>query len=354
MIRISLCMIVKNEEKNLPRCLESLKTLMDEMIIVDTGSSDRTKMIAESFGAKIFDYEWTNDFAAARNFAFSKAAGDYIYSADADETLTGENIEKFGLLKSALKLQEAGDSNAAAIDIVQMYYCGQLKGTERSVYNFDRELRPKLFRRMREFVWEDPIHEQVRLAPVVFDSDIEILHHPSGDHTKRDLAAFLKATERGNVFSARLLDFYARELYMAGDAQDLKNGRDFFRKVTEDGERSVEEIQKASIILVRDARLHKDVAQMMKYALKDATIKAASETCCELGDWYLENKDAAEASLWYYNAAFEQAPVLDIRTAGDRPLYGLSKCYGMSGDKEQEALYLEMAKKWKDEKGQQK
>ena len=67
-------MIVKNEENNLPRCLESVRDLADELIIVDTGSTDRTKEVAASFGAAIFDFEWCDDFAAARNFAFSKAS----------------------------------------------------------------------------------------------------------------------------------------------------------------------------------------------------------------------------------------------------------------------------------------
>ena len=67
---ISLCMIVKNEEAVLARCLESIADLMDEIIIVDTGSTDRTKEIAARYTSKIYDYKWTNDFSAARNFFF--------------------------------------------------------------------------------------------------------------------------------------------------------------------------------------------------------------------------------------------------------------------------------------------
>ena len=74
MVTISLCMIVKNEADILRRCLVSIADLMDEIIIVDTGSTDRTKEIAEEFTDKIYDYEWQDDFAAARNFAFSKAS----------------------------------------------------------------------------------------------------------------------------------------------------------------------------------------------------------------------------------------------------------------------------------------
>ena len=73
MITISLCMIVKNEEKVLARCLDSIADLMDEIIIVDTGSSDNTKEIAKKYTDKIYDFTWIDDFSAARNFAFSKA-----------------------------------------------------------------------------------------------------------------------------------------------------------------------------------------------------------------------------------------------------------------------------------------
>ena len=85
MIQISLCMIVKNEEKVLRRCLDSYLELMDEIIIVDTGSADSTKDIAAQYTDKVYEFPWRKDFAAARNYAFSKATKDYIFSADADE-----------------------------------------------------------------------------------------------------------------------------------------------------------------------------------------------------------------------------------------------------------------------------
>ena len=94
MVTFSVCMIVKNEERVLERCLNSIAELMDEIIIVDTGSTDKTKQIAGKFTDKIYDFTWTGDFSKARNFAFEKASCDYIYSADADEILDEENREK--------------------------------------------------------------------------------------------------------------------------------------------------------------------------------------------------------------------------------------------------------------------
>ena len=73
MATISLCMIVKNEEQVLARCLDSVADLMDEIIIVDTGSTDRTKEIAARYTDQIYDFAWIGDFSAARNFSFSKA-----------------------------------------------------------------------------------------------------------------------------------------------------------------------------------------------------------------------------------------------------------------------------------------
>ena len=78
MITISLCMIVKNEEKILRRCLDSVADLVDEIVIVDTGSQDETKRIAAEYTKFVYDFQWVDDFSAARNFAFSKATQEYI------------------------------------------------------------------------------------------------------------------------------------------------------------------------------------------------------------------------------------------------------------------------------------
>jgi glycosyltransferase involved in cell wall biosynthesis len=85
-------MIVKNEESNLGQCLLSVEPLVDEMIVVDTGSTDRTKEIAKAFGAKVYNFEWTHDFSEARNMSLSKASGDWILILDADEVLSRKDF----------------------------------------------------------------------------------------------------------------------------------------------------------------------------------------------------------------------------------------------------------------------
>ena len=80
-------MIVRDEEKNLPHCSKSVEGVFDEIIIVDTGSTDRTVEIARSFGARVFDFVWVDDFAAARNAALARATGDYAFWLDADDVV---------------------------------------------------------------------------------------------------------------------------------------------------------------------------------------------------------------------------------------------------------------------------
>lgn len=84
---LSACMMVRDEEENLPRCLQSIQGFVDEIIVVDTGSKDRTVEIAESFGAKVFHHPWENDFSKHRNQSISYATGDWVFIIDADEEL---------------------------------------------------------------------------------------------------------------------------------------------------------------------------------------------------------------------------------------------------------------------------
>ena len=89
--KLSLAMIVKNESRCLARCLQSVKGIVDEMVVADTGSTDDTTKIAREFGAKISNFDWVDDFAAARNFAIAQTAGDWILVLDADEW-AGEDL----------------------------------------------------------------------------------------------------------------------------------------------------------------------------------------------------------------------------------------------------------------------
>lgn len=328
MITISLCMIVKNEEKILARCLDSIADMMDEIIIVDTGSTDRTKEIAARYTDQIYDFTWIDDFSAARNFAFSKATKEYIYTADADEVVDEENRERFWALKQAM-LPE--------IEIVQMVYGNQLQhGT---VYNFDEEYRPKLFKRLREFVWIDPIHETVRTEPVVYDSDIVITHLQEESHAKRDLATFAKHIKKGLRLSKRLHNMYAKELYLAGDAEDLAQAVEIFQESAMDALRSEDEITEACCVVAKAARLMGNDRLFFKYTSKVIAGEGCSEICCELGYYYENVGDYEEAAIWYYNAAFQTRPVISLAAGETEGLAGLVRCYEKLGLGEQAEEY---------------
>lgn len=347
MITVSVCMIVKNEEAVLARCLDSLRDLVEEIVIVDTGSSDRTKEIAAGYTDKIYDFVWIDDFSAARNFAFSKCTMDYVYSADADEVLNEENRCRFLQLKQAM-LPE--------IEIVQMHYLN-CAGDFNTTGNFEREYRPKMYKRLRAFVWEDPIHETVRLLPVIFDSDIEILHKPQSMHGGRDLKILWKTARRsvglsveedemksdrllsgkknefGDMrlqvdakekdtrvrFSRKLHHMYAMELFITGNDQDFLDAEEFFSLSQKESFRTQDEVIEAACVCARAARLRGDIPVFFKNAMKPVAVSSCSEICCELGEYYFQTGDFSEAYLWFYNAAAETESVLDIRSSQELP-----------------------------------
>lgn len=330
MVTISLCMIVKNEEKILERCLDSVADLVDEIVIADTGSTDATREIARRYTEKVYDFPWTDDFSAARNFVFSRATQEYIYSADADEVLSPENRERFRLLKETL-LPE--------VEIVQMKYANQLQFN--TVYNYDEEYRPKLFKRKRDFVWEAPIHETVRLEPVVYDSDIVITHLPGESHAKRDLANFQKHWRQGYRLPKRLLGMYARELLIAGDEEDFAQAAPVFLEAAADNERDGEEMAQSCCVAARAARLAGDTVSFFKYTSKVIAEEACSEICCEMGHFYEGLSDWEEAAIWYYNAVYETRPILALQSGGKESLEGLIRCYEALGCPEQADIYRE-------------
>ncbi len=102
---ISLCMIVRNEEQFLAQCLRSVRAVVDEIVVVDTGSTDSTPRIAADFGAHVFSFQWTDDFSAARNYSLEHAGGNWILVLDADEIIAQRDTEKIRAL-------EKGDTDA--------------------------------------------------------------------------------------------------------------------------------------------------------------------------------------------------------------------------------------------------
>lgn len=331
MVSVSLCMIVKNESKVLNRCLSSIADLVDEIIIVDTGSTDDTKMIAKAYTNNVYDFKWVGDFSAARNYAFSLCNCDYIYSADADEVLDDENRKKFSILKEVLDPE---------VEIVQMYYSNQLKNG--TVYNFDKELRPKLFKRVRSFKWVEPIHETIRELPLVYDSDIEISHMPLENHSMRDFKVFESIIDKDEKLSDRLFEFYAKELFISGEIDDFKKAEYYFTDIADDPETKEDMLMSAICIVMKAAYLRNDFIKMYKYALKAVALNAPSEVCFLLGSYYEDQRDYKEAALWYYNAAFECNSILNIRYEKEYPIQALVDVYSALGMLEMVKMYEDM------------
>ncbi len=323
---ISICMIVKNEEQVLKRCLDSCADMADEIIIVDTGSTDSTKKIAAGYTDKIYDFEWIGDFSAARNYAFSLCTMDYIYSVDADEVLDEENREKFRVLKREL-LPE--------IEIVQMKYGNQLENG--TVYNFDEEYRPKLFKRLRTFSWIEPVHETVRLDPVVYDSDIVIQHRPLAVHSGRDIEIFNARLSKEGELSPRLWEMFAKELFISGSDEEIVASEKYFRKFEEEPMDS--DLHKViCCVLCKAAGITGDTDSFFKYGVKLlAGSDGCSEICYEMGHWYEKKEDYQEALIWYYNAAFESAPIINIRSGREDPIDRMIGIYEKVGNTEQAA-----------------
>jgi GT2 family glycosyltransferase len=177
-MRVSLSMIVKNEEANLPACLQSAADLVDEIIVVDTGSTDRTKEVAARFHARIFDFLWVDSFAAARNESLCHATGQWVFWLDADDRLDEANRRKLGDLFASLK-----DDNAA---YVMQCLClpDPVHGGATAVHHL------RLFRNHPEVRWEYRVHEQIlgavrRVGGEVRWSDIVIQHSGYQDAATR-------------------------------------------------------------------------------------------------------------------------------------------------------------------------
>ena len=121
-IKISACVIVKNEAENLPLWLEKMSQLADEMIVVDTGSEDNTKELAVAAGAQVYDYQWQDDFAAAKNYAISKAKGDWILFLDADEYFDEKSLKTTTGIDEIDNNKEIQKLNQELQDIYSSYY----------------------------------------------------------------------------------------------------------------------------------------------------------------------------------------------------------------------------------------
>ena len=149
---ISLCMIVKDEAKTLPRCLERAVPWVDEMILVDTGSTDATVEVARGFGAQVYAFAWNDDFSAARNVSLSYATGDWILVLDADEILEPETGKQLRALDQRPALDETSEELPLAATLLRWE-----EGAQQAPYT----LVTRFFRNREDIRFNRPYHETV-------------------------------------------------------------------------------------------------------------------------------------------------------------------------------------------------
>lgn len=217
---ISQCIIAKNEENNIEYCLSHLKSVVDEQIVVDTGSTDRTVEIAEKLGAKVFHFEWVDDFSAARNFALDKAKGDWVIFLDCDEYFADSSIP---LIKKNIKeIDRKKNINAIQSQLINI-------DKEKNVISVAKNTSPRIFKNKKNLRYRNRIHEHLvdfsiekSGSAVVFANateDLKILHtgYDKGVFVEKNKSArnfFMLKRELDQNPEDTLLNFYmSKSLY---------------------------------------------------------------------------------------------------------------------------------------------
>jgi len=304
MITLSLAMIVKNEEKVLARCLDSIAHIVDEIIIVDTGSTDKTVEIAKEYTTNVNYFEWIDDFSAARNYAFSKATCDYIMWLDADDYLEESEQEKL------LALKETFDPN---IDVAIMKYNLAFDDFGNVTLSNYRE---RILKRERNFQWEEPVHECITPSGNIQRYEIAVTHGEKvRTHSRRNIDIYEKQTK----LSARGTFYYARELHTHNRLEDAITQ---FEKFLNSGQGWKEDNITAcfdlfSICISLDQK-QRGLAYLFQTFLYDFP---RARYCCKIGEYFMDQKDYRLAVYWYelalspnshYEAGFFQKDFCDF------------------------------------------
>jgi len=294
-IEISLCMIVKNEEKNLENCMNSFAGVFDEINIVDTGSADRTIEIAKKYTDRIFHFEWIHDFAAARNFSFSKATKEYVMWLDADDIILGENKEKL------LRLKKSITHN---IDYVVMPYNCTHDENGNPLLVTKRE---RIVKRARNFQWCDTVHEYMPVDGNSFYAEIPIKHNHKVDKGVHDIKMarnfdiLKKKLAKCGALSSKDMYYYAASLC---DLEKYEEAIIWFKKFLD------EFSENGYPRVTTYTTLHKcytalgDYENAARCMLEVEPIYSdMSEFHCCLGDFFKDTVKDYETAIKYYNKA---------------------------------------------------
>lgn len=334
MANISLCMIVRDEHEVLARCLSSVCDAVDEIVIVDTGSQDDTRDIALRYTDKVYEFKWQDDFAAARNYAFDMAHGDYLMWLDADDVIAPEQCERLSRFKDEL--------DARMPNAIMMKYCLAFDEDGRcTMWNW----RERLLRREAGMRWQGAVHEVIAVIGSVEHADIAIEHRPGKKPlTMRNLLIYEGRRARGENFSARDIYYYARELYAHGlYAEAARRFEEFLMR----GDGWIEDEHAAYRLLgACRAGMGDGEGELMAYlnALKLGAPRAGM--CCALGRWYVERSLWPAAEFWF-KAALDcgaaQDGFIDEDERAFLPYIWLCVCRDRQGDMSGARHYCKLA-----------
>jgi glycosyltransferase involved in cell wall biosynthesis len=337
LVTVSLCMIVKNEEETIARCLESVKNLVDEIIIVDTGSTDKTKEIVSQFTDRIIDFTWIDDFAAARNFAFSHATMDYIFWLDADDVVMEQDREKFLTLKKTLD---------PSIDSVTMHY--HLAFDEKG--NVISSLRRnRLVKRQNNFQWHGAVHEYLEVWGNILHSDVAVTHCRIHHDSDRNLRIYEKRLSQGENFSPRDLYYFANELF---EHQRRELAIDYYKKFLATKNGWVEDYISACGKLADCFDELGDRESELHFTLKTFEYDTPrAEFCCRLGYRFLQNNQLHQALFWYKLATQLEKPTENLGMINHAcwtwlPHLQLCVCYSHLGNYDLAYAHNEIARKY--------
>ena len=286
---ISLCMIVKNEEQHIARCLDSVAGLVEEIVIVDTGSTDRTVEIASEYTQKVYSYPWKDDFSDARNYSFSRASMDYCMWMDADDVLEDTQKEKFLQLKRSLSPET---------DIVMMKYNTSFDEAGKPSFSYFRE---RWIKNCGKYRWIGAVHEVIPPNGRVVYSEIALNHKKEGaGDPDRNLKIYRKLIAEGKPLEPRQQYYYGRELYYHKLYEDAISVLEQFLLSKEGWIEN--KIEACSVCAECYDRLGQEQAALTTLLRSMCFDLPRAELCCEIGKHFLERGNYHTAIYWYETA----------------------------------------------------
>lgn len=285
MASISLCMIMRNEEETIERCLQSVEPLVDEIIMVDTGSTDQTKEIVQKYTDRVYDFVWIDDFSAARNYSFQLATQDYILWLDADDVLSEEDQVKLRKLKQTID---------SSVDSVTMIYHYAFDEFGNPTVRFRRN---RLVKRAKQFQWQGAVHEYLSVSGKIINSDLVVTHKRIDRLSNRNLSIYEKRLANSEKFTPRDLFYYANELK---DHGKLHAAAEYYQRFLYEGEGWVEDNISACDKLADLYSQLGEIDREREFILKSFQYDTPrAELCCRMGYSYLREKDYQRATFWY-------------------------------------------------------